>query len=330
MPGTATAPSACHAAECGCEQWQPSKDDPPVWRVRYRDQAQHTRSKTFTRKADAERWLAENETSKYRGGWVDPLAGRITVRNAHQILGQILTAAIEAGRITTNPATGVCLPRIIEREMAFLTAEQVSQLADAIAPPYGTLILFAGWTGLRPGELAALKVRRLDLLRGTCEVAESVSEVDGVLVWGPTKTYARRTIRLPRFLSDQLAAYLADRPHGPDDLVFSAPMGGPLREGKFMERFFRPAIEAANQRLLMEARRGQHAALLPERLRMHDLRHTAASLMIREGASIKAVQKTLAHKSAAVTLDRYGHLFPDELEQLAAQLDHAYAARAVS
>jgi hypothetical protein len=216
--------------------------------VRYRDPAQHTRSKTFTRKADAERWLAENETSKYRGGWVDPLAGRITVgewaprwyattaglapstrrtyrmllanqilptfedlpigridklmvrewvahlvetglspariRNAHQVLGQILAAAIEAGRITTNPASGVRLPRIIEREMAFLTAEQVSQLADAIASPYGMLILFAGWTGLRPGELAALKVRRLDLLRGTCEVAESVSEVDGVLVWG--------------------------------------------------------------------------------------------------------------------------------------------------
>src|SRR4029453_4827453 len=211
-----------------------------------------------------------------------PVPARI--RNAHQVLGQILAAAIEAGRITTNPASGVRLPRIIEREMAFLTAEQVSQLADAIASPYGMLILFAGWTGLRPGELAALKVRRLDLLRGTCEVAESVSEVDGVLVWGPTKTYARRTIRLPRFLSDQLAAYLADRPHGPDDLVFSAPMGGPLREGKFMERFFRPAIEAANQRLLMEAKRGRHAALLPERLRMHDLRHTAASLMIREGA----------------------------------------------
>jgi integrase len=107
-------------------------------------------------------------------------------------------------------------------------------------------------------------------------------------------------------------------------------MGGPLREGKFMERFFRPAIEVANQHLLREARRGEHVALLPERLRMHDLRHSAASLMIREGASIKAVQNTLGHKSAAVTLDRYGHLFPDELEQLAAQLDRAYTARAVS
>jgi site-specific recombinase XerD len=57
---------------------------------------------------------------------------------------------------------------------------------------------------------------------------------------------------------------------------------------------------------------------------------TAASLMIREGAFIKAVQKMLGHKSAAVTLDRYGHLFPDDLEQLAAQLDRAYAARRVS
>jgi hypothetical protein len=55
------------------------------------------------------------------------------------------------------------------------------------------------------------------------------AEVDGRLVWGPTKTYARSTVPLPRFLCEQLAEYLAERPHGPDDLVFTAPQGGPLR-----------------------------------------------------------------------------------------------------
>ena len=58
----------------------------------------------------------------------------------------------------------------------------------------------------------------------------------------------------------------------------------------------------------------------------HDLRHTAASLLIRQGASVKAVQKTLGHRSAVVTLDRYGHLWPDELEDLAERLDRARAA----
>ena len=57
------------------------------------------------------------------------------------------------------------------------------------------------------------------------------------------KTYARRTVPLPRFLCEQLAAYLAERPHGPDDLVFTAPQGGPLREQKFVAGSFKPAGE---------------------------------------------------------------------------------------
>jgi hypothetical protein len=65
---------------------------------------------------------------------------------------------------------------------------------------------------------------------------------------------------------------------------------------------------------------------LPESLRAHDLRHTAASLLSRRGTSVKAVQKTLGHKSAVMTLDRYGHLWPDELEDLAERLDRARAA----
>jgi len=63
------------------------------------------------------------------------------------------------------------------------------------------------------------------------------------------------------------------------------------------------------------------AALLPAALRVHDPRHTCASLLIREGASIKAVQHHLGHKSASITLDRYGHLFPEELDHLADRLE---------
>jgi hypothetical protein len=100
----------------------------------------------------------------------------------------------------------------------------------------------------------ALRVRHLNLLRGRREVGESATEVDGRLVWGPTKTYARRTVHLLRFLCDQLAAYLAERPHGPDDLVLTAPQGGPLREQKFVAGTFKPAAARAG---------------LPRRLRFH-------------------------------------------------------------
>ncbi len=73
-----------------------------------------------------------------------------------------------------------------------------------------------------------------------------------------------------------------------------------------MERYFKLATERAG---------------LPAALRMHDLRRTAASLLIREGASIKALQKQLGHKDAVQTLNRYGHLYPDELDSLAERLE---------
>ena len=346
----------------------------PRWRARYRDPAGRERSKSFTRKVDAERFLVAVEDAKLRGAYVDPAAGRVPfaewaerwfrttadlrpssrrtyrklldnqilpafdrttlggidtvavrewiaglveqglspsrIRNAHQVLSQVLAAGVEGGRIARNPAAGVRLPRIVRRSMHFLTARQVEALAAVIDPRYALLVRFAAYTGLRAGELVALRVRHLNLLRGRCEVGESATEVDGRLVWGSTKTYAHRTVHLPRFLCEQLAAYLAERPHGPDDLVFTAPQGGPLREQKFVAGIFKPAAARAG---------------LPQRLRFHDLRHTCASLLIAQGASVKAVQAQLGHASATVTLDRYGHLFPDELQQLADRLQDAYA-----
>jgi integrase len=195
--------------------------------------------------------------------------------------------------------------------MQFLDSAQVEALADGIAPHYRTLVYFLAYTGLRFGEAVALKTKRLDLLRGRCEVVESATEVGSALVWGPTKTDERRTVRLPRLLCELLAAHLTGRSRDPEALVFTAPMGGPLRERKFLHGQLKPAARRAG---------------LPEGLRAHDLRHTAASLLIRGGASVKAVQRSLGHKSAVMTLDRYGHLWPDELEDLAERLDRARAA----
>ena len=96
------------------------------------------------------------------------------------------------------------LPRSARDEMLFLTPEEVLALAGVIAPPpYGVLVAFAAYTGLRAGEVGALRVGRLDLLRGTADVAESLADVKGGPVFGPTKTYARRVVRLPRFLIAQ-------------------------------------------------------------------------------------------------------------------------------
>ena len=91
-------------------------------------------------------------------------------------------------------------------------------------------------------------------------------------------------------------------------LVFTAVQGGPLWHSNFYKRVWLPAKSVAG---------------LPDGLRIHDLRHTCPALLIAQGASPKAIQAHLGHSSIQVTFDRYGHLFPEDLEDLAARLDAA-------
>jgi integrase len=91
----------------------------------------------------------------------------------------------------------------------------------------------------------------------------------------------------------------------PEALVFTSPIGQPLRYSNFRNRVWIPATEAAG---------------LPG-LDIHELRHTAASLMIRAGADPKLIQTQIGHASIAITYDVYGHLFPDRLDELADKLD---------
>jgi integrase len=260
--------------------------------------------------------IDELQVEEWAAGLVGAGLSAKRARKAHAVLYGALRAAVKGRRLAHNPAEGVQLPVLERREMHFLTPVQVEALAEAIREPYGVLVRFSAYSGMRPGELVALKVRRLDLLKGNARVLEATTEVGGHLVTGPTKTYEHRTVRLPRFLCAELGAYLASRPSDPDALVFTALSGAPLRENNFVRRYFKPAIAAANERLVKEAPAGERPALLPEGLRFYDLRHTCASLLIAQGASVKAVQKQLGHKSAAMTLDVYGHLWPDETERL--------------
>lgn len=255
-----------------------------------------------------------------------------TVRSARQVLRLVLDTAVGAKAQIANPCDGLKLPRSARAEMHFLTEAQVEALAVAIAhplirlggngatpqwrtefPDYGLLVRFAAYSGLRAGELEALRVRRLDLLRGRAEVAESVSEVNGRLVFGPTKTYQNRSVPLPRFLCDDLAPVLAGK--GRDDFVFSGPVGGPLRHGNFYARHFKPAVRQVG---------------LPEGVRFHDLRHSFAGFLIAEGAHPRAIMERMGHSSITVTLNTYGHLLPGLEEALTDALDaRGRAARGV-
>jgi integrase len=202
----------------------------------------------------------------------------------------------------------VPLPKVEREEMRFLTPAEVATLADAIAPRYRALVLVGAYGGLRIGELAGLRRSRVDLLRGTVTVAEIVVEVRGVLHIGPPKTRAsRRTVGLPSFVAEELAAHLTG-PGDPESFVFTAPHGGPLRVTGFRARVWRPATRKVGL----------------DGLRIHDLRHTAVALWIAAGANPKEVAARAGHASVSFTLDRYGHLYPEADTALRDRLDALY------
>jgi integrase len=167
------------------------------------------------------------------------------------------------------------------------------------------MVLFLAYTGLRWGEMAALRVHRIDFLRRRVLLAESATQVAGRMTFGPTKGHERREVPLPRFLIDDLARQVGGRCAG--DLVFVGERGAVMRS----QTFQRTALTEAAQMLGIP---GFHP---------HDLRHTAASLAIASGADVKVVQQMLGHKSATMTLDQYGHLFGDRLDVVADAMDAA-------
>jgi integrase len=226
------------------------------------------------------------------------------VRQAYHLLHAMLDDAVKGSRLVRNPAAGVDLPRLSSSQRRYLTHHQVTELANGCGE-YRTLVLLLAYSGLRWGEVAALRVGSVDLMRGRLRVVEAVSDVSGRMVFGEPKSHQSRTVPVPRFLRDDLALQVAGK--APGELVFTSPEGAVLRVNNFRRRTYDAAAVLAD---------------LPG-LTVHELRHTAASLAIASGASVKAVQAMLGHASATLTLDRYGHLFPDELDSLAERMDAA-------
>jgi len=345
------------------------------WRARYRGLDGRERSRTFDRKADAQRWLAGVEIAKARGDWIDPALGRqlfrewveewettvvdlrpstrdrdlriarvhllprfgdvalgriaptavrsfigdlvtegrlapATVRKIGQVLIKIMRAAVEGGLIARSPCDGLKLPAEGTREMRFLTAEQVVEMADATGT-YRTLVFTAAYTGLRWGELAGLRIERLNVLRRTVAVVEQLNELGGQLSFGPPKTAAgRRSVSLPVGLAVMLREHVLRPEVAHSGLVFPTPLGEPMRRSNFARRVWAPATKAVGL----------------EGLRFHDLRHTAVALAISVGAHPKAIQERMGHSTVTVTLDRYGHLFDGLDERIADGLDEVLAA----
>lgn len=249
-------------------------------------------------------------------GWLSGMtaAGKsaTVVIRAHAVLAGILDEAMHDRRILSNPARtrSVRLPRKTSKARVYLSIAQVDLLARS-AGHHSTLVRLLAYTGLRWGEVVGLRLSALDTLRRRLFIEENAVNVGGRIVTGTPKGHSRRSVPYPAFLSVPLAVLCEGKQR--DALVFGDGEKH-LRSPDPRDGWWASAIRKAKAA----------DKDFPE-LTIHDLRHTAASLAISAGANVKAVQRMLGHKSAAMTLDTYADLFDDDLDAVATALDNAFS-----
>ena len=251
----------------------------------------------------------------------DGLAAR-TVLHHHRVLREALQHAVRWQLAASNPADAVSPPRPAEREMRALTPDEVHRLLAADGDPgLRAIIHVAVTTGLRLCELLGLRWSDLDLDGGTASISRAAQYLSGtgITFRQPKSARSRRNIALSaetvRTLREhrrrQLERRLATGPAYVDqDLVFST-ADGSVRPPYQVQAAFRTLV--------------QRVGLGP--VRFHDLRHTAATLMLRAGVPIKIVSTRLGHATAALTLDTYSHVTPDMQREAAAAVDAVLESR---
>jgi len=245
----------------------------------------------------------------------------MTVRHIHALLHEALGRAEAWGFASRNVARLVQPPRAARHEMSALRPDQARLLIEtAHGDRLEALYVLALTTGMREGELLALRWSDVDLDGASIQVRASLQRTDAGYDFAETKTArSRRQISLTRTAIDALrrhrAGQAADRLRvGASwedmNLVFPNETGRPLDPSNLLRRGFYPLLARAG---------------LP-RVRFHDLRHTAASLMLGRGVHPKIVSEMLGHSQIAVTLDLYSHVTPTMQREAATALDMLLSA----
>lgn len=239
-----------------------------------------------------------------------------TTRMIHAVIHRALNHALKLGLVYRNVADSVTRPKVVRKEMKTLNDYQVRQLIQVAESEQMRLLLWvAVVTGLRQGELLGLKWSDLDWTSRRIQVQRQVQrrKGDGLVFCEPKSASGRRVIVLGKSTIEKLREYknnqlkeriLLGEKWQDYDLIFPSPIGTPLDPSNVLKAY-KDCLKRAG---------------LPN-LRFHDLRHSAATLMLQQGVNPKIVSERLGHSDISLTLNTYSHVLPPMQEEAAEKMD---------
>lgn len=244
--------------------------------------------------------------------WQNVLLRELSVSYVSHLVG-LLTAIYRYGEKyhdITNVMTKVDKPRNTEpkKEMEIWSPEEFSRFIDNVEDPtYKMFFITLYLTGCRRGEAAALTWSDVDLKRSRIKISKSVTKKSPTAAWElttPKNASSNRTIAVPPSLCKLLADYKRQQLKSEPDAKFLFGASRPMPE-RTTDRYFENACERAKVK----------------KIRLHDLRHSCASLLLSKGVSIVAVSRQLGHANVTQTLNTYAHLMPDDQSKTVAELE---------
>jgi integrase len=220
-----------------------------------------------------------------------------TVRYTHAVLRSALDQARRWKLLNENPSLDMPLPRADRKEFPVFSRQEAQRFASECRRDTQALVfLVALTTGLRPSEYLAIRISDFDSARSTLTITRTLERAKGKWTFAETKRPgSRRTVALPAEVAELVRDRIASHAFKPDDLIFQGAARGPIHERNLVQRCFKPLLRRAG---------------LPN-LRLYDLRHSFATLALREGVPARLVSEQLGHASVAFTLDVYGHVLEE-------------------
>jgi integrase len=263
--------------------------------------------------------LTPDHVRKFRSTKLNSGLSTRTVQLLLTLLRKALQQAVNDGLVPRNVAQDIKVHQARKGEVRHLTPDQARRLlSSAGGDRLEALYVLAIHTGLRQGELLALKWDDIDYESETLSVKRTLSAAkDGPRFTAPKTKNSRRTVPLTPDATGALQRHKAMQVEEKclvgdswedSDLVFRSTTGTPIQRNNLVARSFKPLLDKAG---------------LPPTFRFHDLRHTAASLLFSRGLHPKIVQEVLGHSTIAITLDVYSHMVPGMVAQAAKAMEDA-------